>query len=191
MFVRKKSLNNLALPCAVLLVAFLLGTPLSYAAGKGKHHHDAKGAMPHGHAGHSMAGMAGGQPGKASEVTRTIVITAKDTVFSLKSIKVKADETIKFIIDNKGQLLHEFTIGTASMQKQHQAEMMKMTMAGKLLADRVVGDVKHAHGNSVLVEPKKKKEIIWKFAESATLEFGCNLPGHYESGMKGKFLFKG
>ena len=40
-----------------------------------------------------MAGMAGGQPGKASEVTRIIVITAKDTVFSLKSIEVKAGES--------------------------------------------------------------------------------------------------
>ena len=41
----------------------------------------------------------------------------------------------------------------------------------------------HSHSNSVLLEPNKKGELIWKFNTDAILEAACNIPGHYESGM--------
>ncbi len=37
-------------------------------------------------------------------------------------------------------------------------------------------------------EPGKEAKVIWMFAKNDTLEFGCNIPGHYESGMKDKFM---
>ena len=43
--------------------------------------------------------------------------------------------------------------------------------------------MKHAHSNSVLIEPNKTAEIIWKFNTEAELEAACNVPGHYEAGM--------
>ena len=30
-----------------------------------------------------------------------------------------------------------------------------------------------------------KGEVIWTFANAGSFEFGCLIPGHYESGMKG------
>ena len=44
----------------------------------------------------------------------------------------------------------------------------------------------HKHANSLLLEPKEKGEIIWKFSSSAKLEIACNVPGHYEAGMVAK-----
>jgi uncharacterized cupredoxin-like copper-binding protein len=44
----------------------------------------------------------------------------------------------------------------------------------------------HDDPNSILLEPGQSGEVIWKFAASGSLEFACNLPGHYESGMVGK-----
>ena len=44
----------------------------------------------------------------------------------------------------------------------------------------------HKHENSLLLEPKEKGEIIWKFSSSAKLEIACNVPGHYEAGMVAK-----
>ena len=41
----------------------------------------------------------------------------------------------------------------------------------------------HSHSNSVLLEPNKSGEIIWKFNTEIDLEAACNVPGHYESGM--------
>ena len=41
----------------------------------------------------------------------------------------------------------------------------------------------HSHSNSILLEPKKSGEVIWKFNTKISLEAACNIPGHYESGM--------
>jgi len=149
----------------------------------GDHHSGGQGAMKH--------DMVGGMLGNEKNVSRTVVIIAKDTEFSLKNIQVKDGETIRFIVKNKGELVHEMSIGTPEMQKQHQAEMMKMMDAGHLQADKVVGKMDHNHGNSALVEPGKEAEVIWMFRKGASLEFGCNVPGHYDQGMKGNFVIGG
>lgn len=135
--------------------------------------------------------MPGGMPGDAANVTRTILIIASDTKFNLKKIQVKNGETIRFVIRNKGKLVHEMTIGTKEVQHSHQAEMQKMMDEGHLMADRIKGQMSHAHGNSALVEPGKQGEIIWMFHKDAALEFGCNVPGHYEAGMKGDIVMGG
>ncbi len=156
-------------------------------AGEGKpgHHHDAK---KHDHGKMDHHNMPGGMPGEAANVSRKILVVAKDTEFNIKSIQVKDGETIKFIVKNKGKLVHEFTIGDVEMQKMHQKEMMKMADDGKLMADKVAKDAVHTHPNSVILEPGETKEIIWMFHKGAEIEFGCNIPGHYDQGMKGKFL---
>ena len=43
----------------------------------------------------------------------------------------------------------------------------------------------HDDPNSVLLEPGDSGEVIWKFTEARALEFACNMPGHYDSGMIG------
>jgi len=141
-----------------------------------------------------------GQPGKASAVTRTIDIVMQDNFYEPAEITVKAGETVRFKIANKGTLLHEFGLGTAAMHAAHQKEMMVMMEHGMIKADRVNhermkmdhgpghGHMNHKHGpehGSVLVEPGKSAEIIWTFPKSMTLEFACNIPGHYEAGMVG------
>ena len=40
--------------------------------------------------------------------------------------------------------------------------------------------------NSILLEPNKSGEIIWKFNTDVALEAACNVPGHYEAGMISK-----
>ena len=49
--------------------------------------------------------------------------------------------------------------------------------------------MEHDDPNSVLLEPKGAGEIVWTFTEAATLEFACNVPGHYGAGMAGTFEF--
>lgn len=52
-----------------------------------------------------------GQPGVASAVTRTVDVEMGDIFFMPKNIDVKPGETIRFVLRNKGALLHEFNIG--------------------------------------------------------------------------------
>ncbi len=46
--------------------------------------------------------------------------------------------------------------------------------------------MKHYDPNSVLIEPGATEELVWTFTNATGLEFACNIPGHYQSGMVGK-----
>lgn len=142
-----------------------------------------------------------GGPGVASEVSRTIEVKMFDNYYEPEAISIKKGETIRFRIVNAGELVHEFNIGTAAMHAAHQEEMMMMMEHGVLEADKINRDMmkmdmgngktmEHNDPNSVLLEPKESKEIIWKFSDDAELEFACNVPGHYASGMMGEVHFK-
>ncbi len=116
---------------------------------------------------------AAGKPGKASAVRRSIKVTMLDTMrYEPSSITVKPGETLRFVIENKGKLAHEFGIGTPEEQMQH-AEMMK-----------AMPDMKHDDPNVVTLEPGQKKELIWQFTKAGTFEIACHVPGHYPAGMK-------
>jgi len=135
-----------------------------------------------------------GEKGKLSEVTRVIEIKMYDNFYEPNEIKVKKGETIKFEVYNFGEFVHEFNIATKEMHLKHQPEMMKLVENEILLGDRIDKkkmkemakkdhSMSHSHSNSVLLEPNKEGEIIWKFNTEAKLEAACNIPGHYETGM--------
>jgi len=141
-----------------------------------------------------------GEPGKKSEVGRTIEIKMFDNYYEPEEISVKAGETVRFVIKNEGEFVHEFNIGTGAMHAAHQEEMMMMMEHGALEPDKInhsmmkmdMGNGKtmeHDDPNSVLLEPGKSDEVVWKFSKAAKLEFACNVPGHYESGMMGHVRF--
>ncbi len=142
-----------------------------------------------------------GSLGKESEVSRIIKVIMYDNYYEPSSFQIKAGETIKFEVENAGMLVHEFNIANKMMHMKHQPEMIKMTENGILLAfsidkekmkkmakkDKSMG---HSHSNSVLLEPKQKGEIIWKFDNVANIEVACNVPGHYQAGMIAKVNIK-
>ena len=180
--------NSLVRPFAALVLALGLvisATPVS--ADAKKHGHGG------GHANMKKIGMAG----DAAKVTRTIKVVMHDNYYEPENISVKEGETVRFLIRNAGEFVHEFNIATGPMHVTHQPEMMMMVEHGALEPDKInharmkmdMGGGKtmeHNAPNSVLLEPKKSTEIIWKFDTDAKLEFACNVPGHYESGMGGK-----
>jgi uncharacterized cupredoxin-like copper-binding protein len=139
-----------------------------------------------------------GKPAAISVATRTIRITMHDNYYEPEEITVKAGETVRFIVKNEGQLVHEFNIGTEDMHLGHAPEMQMMVDHGVLLSDRIdrkaamdmqksMGHGMHEEPNSVLLEPGKTEQFAWTFPDDASvmLEFACNVPGHYDAGMVG------
>lgn len=145
-----------------------------------------------------------GQPAPAAKATRTVELVMGDMSFSPGSVEVKAGETVRFVLVNKGQLLHEFNLGDAAMHAHHQEEMLDMLKSGQLTPTALMpmamdhGAMDHSakdHGakagmthddpNSVLVEPGKTGELTWTFSAADKLQFACNIPGHYQAGMVG------
>ena len=141
-----------------------------------------------------------GEKGDPNKVDRTVKIKMYDNYYEPNLIIVKKGETIRFIVENLGELVHEYNIGTKEMHVEHKQEMQKLVDHEIILADKI-DKIKmkkmskmdhsfgHSHANSVMLEPKEKGEIIWKFSKDINLEMACNVPGHYESGMVGKLTF--
>ena len=126
------------------------------------------------HAGGHSPGDAIGKPGNPENVTRTIAIDMSDSMrFTPAHITVKQNETIKFIVRNRGKIAHEMVLGTEKELKEHYEVMKKHP------------EMEHADDNMVTVQPGTSGEIIWHFTKAGTVDFACLLPGHYEAGMKG------
>ena len=142
-----------------------------------------------------------GSKGNETDITRVIKVVMYDNYYEPSSFHIKKGETIKFEVENAGMLVHEFNIANKMMHMKHQPEMVKMAENGILLAfsidkekmkkmakmDKSMG---HSHSNSVLLEPKQKGYIIWKFDNAVNIEVACNVPGHYQAGMIAKVNIK-
>ena len=135
-----------------------------------------------------------GSKGDETDVTRVIKVVMYDNYYEPSSFQIKEGETIKFEVENAGMLVHEFNIANKMMHMKHQPEMLKMAENGILLAfsidkekmkkmEKMDKSMSHSHSNSVLLEPKQKGYIIWKFDNAINIEVACNVPGHYEAGM--------
>ena len=142
-----------------------------------------------------------GSLGKVEEINRTIKVVMYDNYYEPSKFSIKSGETIKFEVINAGELVHEFNIANAMMHKKHRPEMEKMVENEILLADSIDKDkmkkmaktdkaMAHSHSNSVLLEPKEKGDIVWKFENAMNIEIACNVPGHYQIGMIAKVAIK-
>ena len=138
-----------------------------------------------------------GSKGSVNEVSRVIKVVMYDNYYEPSSFQINAGETIKFEVENAGELVHEFNIANKMMHMKHQPEMEKMVENEILFADSIDKDkmkkmakmdksMGHSHSNSVLLEPKQKGNIIWKFDNAINIEVACNVPGHYQVGMIAK-----
>ena len=122
-----------------------------------------------------------GEPGK-SFPDRRISVSMKDTmrfVFEPRLGELRDGETIEFKVRNDGQIQHEFSIGNADDQIKHAIMMQKMP------------DMKHSDPNTVSLAPGESATLLWKFMGKDTVVFACNIPGHFEAGMKHVLVIKG
>jgi uncharacterized cupredoxin-like copper-binding protein len=119
---------------------------------------------------------------QAAGVDRTVLVEARDVEFDLATIEVTAGETIRFVVTNRGDFAHDFTLGDPHTQRAHREVMAAMMEAGEAGHHGAHG---HGQANAIMLQPGETKELIWTFAAADAFEFACNIPGHYESGMMG------
>lgn len=111
---------------------------------------------------------------------RTIRISMNDAMrFEPASIAVKEGETVRLVVKNDGQLMHELVIGTKKELDAHAALMKKFP------------NMEHEEPYMVHVAPGKTGEIVWTFNRPGEFDFGCLIAGHYEAGMVGKIKVNG
>jgi uncharacterized cupredoxin-like copper-binding protein len=123
-----------------------------------------------------------GEPGDPSKPARDVILHMKEgdgwMAFEPDKIDVAKGEQIRFVLENEGELDHEFFFGTTQEMADH-AEMMQ-AMPG----------MKHADANSMSVVAKAHASVIWHFTNSGEFPFACLIPGHAEAGMNGTIIVK-
>lgn len=152
-----------------LLATFLAGASLT-AFAHGDDDHTKKSAGPL-----KKEQKAWGIAGDAKMAKRTIEVAMSDGMrFTPDKIEVKQGETVKFVINNKGQILHEFVIGTKKDLDEHAALMVKFPT------------MEHSEPYMAHVGAGKTGEIVWTFNRPGDFDFACLIAGHYQAGMVGK-----
>lgn len=115
-----------------------------------------------------------GEPGKAGAAARVVKIDMHAPMkYSPATITVRGGETIRFIVTNSDNRVHEFMLGEMKDLQAHAKEMQKHP------------EMIHDEPNAITVEPGKTGELVWTFPKSGKVDFACLLPGHFEAGMKG------
>ena len=86
--------------------------------------------------------------------------------------------TIRFVVANKGAVLHEMVLGTPQALKEH-ADLMKKHPG-----------MEHEEPNMAHVKPGATGDIVWQFTKAGDFQFACLIPGHFDAGMVGKVAVK-
>jgi Uncharacterized copper-binding protein len=138
-------------------------------------------------------GHGGGDSGLTdADVDRTITLDAGDMWFDPETLEMAAGEIVKFEITNTGNLEHEFVIGSKEAQEEHRQMMLNMANGG----GHDMSNMSHGDGHDmasmnmagVTIEPGETGTLLWSVPDNVNeLEYACNIPGHYESGMYGNF----
>ncbi len=136
-----------------------------------------------GEKGHAHASFAAGEPGNPKRPARQVIVTLKETedgkmLYSPDRIQVKRGEQIRFVLKNVGALEHEFILDSIENNAKHKIEMQKNP------------DMEHDDPNGKRLASGKSTEMLWRFSKVGEFEFGCLIPGHHESGMKGTVVVK-
>jgi uncharacterized cupredoxin-like copper-binding protein len=123
-----------------------------------------------------------GDPMEPSDASRVIEITANDDLtFFPSGATVTEGETVTFRVTNDGKIPHDFVLGDAEAQDEHEEEMAEMD-----------GDMSmHDEPNAFVLEPGETKEMTWHMTTGGEVIFGCHQPGHYAAGMKGLVIVSG
>lgn len=118
-----------------------------------------------------------GRAADPKKANRTVRIEMADTMrFTPSELRVKRGESVRFVVSNKGKLMHEMVLGTMDELNRH-AEMMKKHPG-----------MEHDEPHMAHVGPGKTGEMGWRFTKAGTFYFACLVAGHFEAGMVGKVV---
>ena len=110
----------------------------------------------------------------ADKAQRTIEVSMSDDMrFDPEKLDVALGETIRFVIHNEGEVLHEYVIGTTENTDEHARLMMKFP------------GMEHDEPHMAHVAPGESAEIVWTFNKPGKFDFACLIAGHYQAGMVG------
>lgn len=125
--------------------------------------------------------LAFGKPGNPARIDRTVKIITSENSFNVTSLTVRAGETVEFLVTNKGEELHEFTIASLDWYRTHLQKMAEMMQEGDdegvdaMRASTLQEGEMMDAPNVLFVEPGFTESIVWTFTKPGDLIFACNV----------------
>ncbi len=151
----------------VIVLALSAGAASAGADGHGHGHGPGKAASA------AKVQTAWGIAGDA-RAARTIEVRMTDDMrFTPDRIQVRQGETIRFVVRNKGKMLHEMVLGTKASLDEHAALMLKFP------------GMEHDEPHMTHVKAGARQEIVWNFNRPGEFQYACLIAGHYQAGMVG------
>ena len=90
--------------------------------------------------------------------TRTVDIAMHDIDFSLSALTVQRGETIKFVFQNSGALVHDAFIGDEAAQQEHEMEMSSASsMGGMGVPESDAEQVMHERADRIAERPERQR----------------------------------
>ena len=118
-----------------------------------------------------------GREGDPKKASRTVKVDLSDKMrFTPAELTVRRGETIRFVVRNSGQTLHEMVLGTMEDLKKHSETMQKHP------------GMEHDEPWMAHVAPGKTETMVWQFTKAGEFHYGCLVPGHFEAGMVGRVI---
>jgi uncharacterized cupredoxin-like copper-binding protein len=152
---------------------FMIGAAMLAPAGASAH----EATTPHAKPRVSTERYPWGRAADPAQASATIAVEMADTMrFTPERLVVRQGDTVKFVVRNRGKLMHEMVLGTEAALREH-AELMKKHPG-----------MEHEEPYMAHVSPGKSETLAWTFTEPGTFMYGCLVPGHWEAGMKGTIV---
>lgn len=118
--------------------------------------------------------LAGCGSSTAGKVSNTVEIVSGNMTFAMKNVTVKKGETIRLVLNNQDQQVHDFTVDQ---------------FRGKVAGVQDSGGHGGGHGGGaklhVSAAAGKSGTVDFMPSEAGTYDFYCTVPGHKEAGMVG------
>lgn len=118
---------------------------------------------------------AAGCGGDGAE-TREVHVELRFSRFVPDDFEFEAGTTVRFVVENRDPIDHEFLIGDQEVQDAHEE-----------------GTEEHhgARPGEISVPAGETRETTYTFDEPGTLLIGCHLPTHWDYGMRGEITVTG
>lgn len=120
-----------------------------------------------------------------------IHVHARQLRFEPSDLRVKVGETVRLRLDNHDSSLHDYTVA--------EARFVVLSAGGAehgghdpISIGKTGEDVKASLAPlHIAADGKKYADIVFQAVEAGEYEFYCTVPGHRESGMRGKIIVEG
>ncbi|HEX2057009.1 MAG TPA: cupredoxin domain-containing protein [Actinomycetota bacterium] len=121
----------------------------------------------------AASGCSGGDEAAA---TREVHVKLRFSRFVPDELEFPAGTTVRFVVDNRDPIDHEFLIGDEEVQEAHEEGT----------------EPRHgAKPGEISVPAGETRTTTYTFEEPGVLLIGCHLPTHWDYGMRGEITVTG